>query len=272
MVVFENVKKEVVPILKKSGYSVEEPLNIYEEARLRKGKVMLVLYTSGKLLLQGPETEVRKVAAELRKLKIGEALAEEKFRSEGGWIIGSDESLKGDTFGGLTVAAVKADDKIRKQLTELGVKDSKLLDDKEIVVLAERIKKITACEIRSILPEEYNMKFGTVTKLLNELHGSCGADLAPGKHIVDKYPGCGVGNLMTEKAESKYVEVAAASILARDAALKQLMVLSKMAGFTIPKGSTHVKLALLELRERKLDFFKFVKMDFRNVGEFLRER
>ena len=73
------------------------------------------------------------------------------------------------------------------------------------------------------------------------------------------------------KAESKYLEVAAASILARATALKQLNYLSIKAGFSLPKGSTHVELALIELKERGLDFNKFVKTGFGNVVKFLQK-
>ena len=72
-----------------------------------------------------------------------------------------------------------------------------------------------------------------------------------------------------EKAESKYVEVAAASVLARATGLKQLNYLSTLVGFTVPKGSTHVKEALQELKEKSLKFEKFVKTSFGNVEEFL---
>jgi ribonuclease HIII len=102
------------------------------------------------------------------------------------------------------------------------------------------------------------------------LHEECASYLQPGKHVVDKYPGCSAGDLQEEKAESKYVEVAAASVLARDAALKQISSLSAMAGFRIPLGSTHVQLALIELRHRGLSFSKFVKLDFNNVKEMLK--
>ncbi len=270
MVVLENVGKEVLPKLKKLGYALEKPKILHEEARLIKGNVVLVLYHSQKLLLQGKESEVKKAVAELEKMGIGELTAPEEFRSESGWIIGSDESLKGDTFGGIVVAAVKANEEMREKLTRLGVKDSKKLADPEIPLLAEEIKKIVSCEIKNIFPEEYNSKQGNVTELLNKLHQECAQYLAPGKHIVDKYPGCTVGNIITEKAESKYVEVAAASILARDAALWQLNSLSKLAGFPLPKGSTHVHFALDKLKEKKLDFWKFVKVDFGNVKEFLK--
>jgi len=269
MALFTGIRKEQLLKLLKRGFAPEAARTIYEEVRLKKGPVLLVLYTSGKLLLQGPPEEVKKAALQLEKQGFGKQAREEKFRQESGWIIGSDESLKGDTFGGIVVAAVKANDKIREKLRALGVADSKTLDDKEIIPLADKIKQIAGCEIRSILPEEYNANKGNVTDLLNQLHKDCAQDLGTAKHMVDKYPGCTAGDVQEEKAESKYVEVAAASVVARAAALQQLNYLSVQAGFPLPKGSTHVQLALMELKERKLDFRKFVKVDFRNVKEFL---
>ncbi|MEW5897241.1 MAG: hypothetical protein AB1668_06100 [Nanoarchaeota archaeon] len=272
MAVFNNVNKEDLKKLK--GFSREEPRNIYEVLRL-KGKdaslkdVTFILYTSGKLLLQGKKEAVEKAVKMLEKLKMGKKAKGEQFRKETGWIIGTDESLKGDTFGGLVVAGVKADNKAREDLMALGVADSKELSDHEVLSLAEKIKKTAQCEVISVYPEDYNQHDGNVTKMLDNLHGDIAKYLHPGKHVVDKYPGCGVGDIQEEKAESKYVEVAAASILARAAALSQLDSLSVQAGFRLPKGSTHVKLALHELKERKLDFKKFVKMDFKNVEEFI---
>ncbi len=192
-----------------------------------------------------------------------------KFREEHGWVIGSDETMKGDTFGGIVVAGVKADDKIRAQLWEIGVADSKTLADSKIVRLAEKIRKIAPCEVKSLFPEEYNKQDGNMTELLNLLHSQVGKYLQPGRQVVDKYPGCKVGEVIEEKAESKYLEVAAASILARDAALKQWDYLSQEAGFTVPKGSTHVQEGLRKLKESGLPFRKFVKINFKNVKEFL---
>jgi len=266
MVIFQGVKKE--DLLKLSGFSKEETKTVHEELRLKKGEVYFILYSSGKLLLQGKPETVEKAAKELEKKGIGKRVVAEAFRKEQGWIIGTDESLKGDTFGGLVVAGVKANDELRKKLVELGVADSKTLADKEVLQMAEKIKQLAPCEVKSILPTEYN-KDGEVTKMLNKLHQECADYLFPGKHIVDKYPGCTVGEIQLERAESKYVEVAAASVLARAGALQQLDYLSAQAGFRLPKGSTHVKLALFELKERDLDFNKFVKIDFRNVREFL---
>ncbi len=266
MVVFEGVKKE--SLLKLKGFSKEQPKTVHEELRLKKGEVYLILYSSGKLLLQGNQDAVEKAAKELEKINIGKKISAEAFRKEQGWVIGTDESLKGDTFGGLVVAGVKANDELRQGLAELGVVDSKLLADKEVLQMAEKIKHIVPCEVKSILPEEYNRN-REVTFLLNKLHKECADYLFPGKHVVDKFPGCTVGEIQVERAESKYIEVAAASVLARAGALQQLDYLSSQAGFRLPKGSTHVKLALFELKERGLDFRKFVKVDFSNVKEFL---
>jgi ribonuclease HIII len=265
MTVFTHVTKEDIELLLKKGFTKEETKTIHENSRLRKNGVTLVHYHSEKLLLQGKSEDVEKVSSQIHKLKIGGEIQQEKFRKETGWMIGSDESLKGDTFGGIVVAAVKADDEGRKELIGLGVADSKSFADKEIIIMAERVKRVAQCEIKSLLPDEYNKYDGNVTKLLNKLHADAAKYLFPGNHVVDKYPGCNVGNIQVEKAESKYVEVAAASVLARAAALKQLDFLSMQAGFTIPKGSAHVELALHELKQKGLDFSKFVKVDFKNV-------
>jgi ribonuclease HIII len=270
MPVFTSVKKEDAVTLKKLGFTPLAPKTIYEVIRYQKDNVTLILYESEKLLLQGKAEAVDKITDLLLQRGIGtfDEKKEIKFRKETGWMIGSDESLKGDTFGGVVVAAVKADKKLREKLQELGVADSKKLSDKEIMTMADKIRKIVPCEIKSILPEKYN-KSGKITEMLNKYHQECANFLQPGKHVVDKYPGCNVGDIRETKAESKYIEVAAASVLAREAALKQLNFLSVLASFPIPKGSTHVKLALHELKERGLDFKKFVKVDFKNVREFL---
>lgn len=272
MTTFTNVNKEQLQKLFQKGFCQQQPKTKFEEIRCQKEGVVLILYSSGKLLLQGKKEEVAAVAAILEKMHLGEQVSGSRFRKEEGWVIGSDESLKGDTFGGLVVAAVKADDGLRKELVELGVADSKLLEDQDIFPLAEIIRKKFSCMVKVIPPEDYNHRSGNVTDLLNRTHRECAYALAPGKHVVDKYPGCTVGEIQEEKAESKFVEVAAASILARAAALQHLRVLSAEAGFPLPLGSTHVALALHELKERGLDPRRFVKLHFRNVEEVFRKK
>jgi ribonuclease HIII len=270
MVVFTGVEYADIKFLLKKGFIETKPKTIHEITRFTKGvrkKVFCILYHSGKLFLQGDVEIVERAAKLIRSANIGSEIKPINFREELGRVIGSDESLKGDTFGGLVIAAVKGDDEIREKLIAIGVGDSKRFSDKEILRMAEEIKKIANCFILNLYPEEYN-KEGSVTDLLNRMHQGAAAELFPGYHVVDKYPGCRVGDFAEVKAESKWLAVAAASVLARAAAVKQLNNLSKKAGFTVPKGSTHVAWALQELQERGLNPREFVKLKFKNVQKF----
>tara|TARA_Y100000310_G_C20695149_1_gene825144 strand:- start:2636 stop:3223 length:588 start_codon:yes stop_codon:yes gene_type:complete len=189
------------------------------------------------------------------------------FRME---IIGSDESLKGDTFGGIVVAAVKADDAMRKRLEDMSVGDSKKIADSKVLLLAAELRKICEFHIVNLSPKEYNARVANgVTILLDELHKEVYDYLKPGQHVVDLYPGCSVGHIRETKAEDKYVEVAAASLLARADALLQFDALSNKAGFRVQRGSTHVQGSLEKLKEKGLPFSEFVKMGFKNVKKFL---
>ncbi|MCK5334332.1 MAG: hypothetical protein KAJ24_07465 [Candidatus Aenigmarchaeota archaeon] len=239
----------------------------YELRRL-SGPATVILYKSGKLLVQGKETEVERVVFFLT----GKTAAKKVVpKTEGGKIvrIGSDESLKGDTFGGIVVASAKLGPKEREALAKCGVQDSKKIMNSKIHELAAEIKKVLGRKnyaIVELLPEEYN-KFKSVTAMLNAMHSRATNSLLPAYEIVvDQYPGCRVkGAILETKAESKYLSVAAASILARSVALRQIDELSKKAGFKVPLGSTHVRGALAELKKRGLAPEKFVKTGFRNV-------
>src|SRR3989338_6676588 len=203
MVTFLDVKKEEIqPVLLEHGFAIWELKTPWEILRM-KGPATAVLFKSGKLLLQGKDD----VMAKYRKLLVEIGFKEEKkisFVKETGIIIGSDECLKGDSFGGLVVAAVMADDKVRGNLLLLGVQDSKKIDDKDIPALSEAIEKCADHSVASLYPEEYNKH--TLTALLNKLHNDCASHLKQKQkavHVVDQYPGCNAGDVRTIKAESK---------------------------------------------------------------------
>jgi ribonuclease HIII len=188
--------------------------------------------------------------------------------------IGSDEALKGDTFGGIVVAAVKASDQQRMQLEQIGVKDSKRMTDHKCMILAEKIRGIAKVAVANMMPEQYNREAAALglTEVLNKLHAKVIQQLGPADEIiVDQYPGCKIeGAKSFVQAEDKYPEVAAASIIARAEALRQMQELSLLAGFKLPLGSTHVLEALIKIRDSKKDLSKFAKTSFRNVRELMR--
>jgi ribonuclease HIII len=173
--------------------------------------------------------------------------------------IGVDEAGKGDYFGYLVVAAVLVDEKIEKQLKEIGVKDSKLLSDFAIRKLAPRIKKICKCDIVKISPEKYNKlygKFGSLNKLLAWGHARAIENLLKNNEcelvISDRFTekhflaealferGRKVKLNQIFRAE-KDMAVAAASVLARYEFLRTLRMLGREVGIVLPKGAAHVK-------------------------------
>lgn len=184
-------------------------------------------------------------------------------------MIGSDETLKGDTFGGIVVVGCYFDDDIPVYVT-----DSKKLAPHVITQTALNLLENYADRfaIISMLPEEYNT-WNSQTQLLNELHNSVGKELKErfGKinHVVDKYPGCKAGDIAMEKAEVRVKAVAAASIIARYYGLLQIEDLSREAGFKLPLGSTHVEDALIRLVKEQKDLSKFAKLRFKNVAKHL---
>lgn len=289
---FENVNKSILDDLLKYGFHKEATKSPYELFRLT-GPCYIIYYTSKKLLLQGKSDsvfEISKLISSMgyRIVKTSESAeknTEQKYiKIENDCIeIGSDEVFKGDTFGGIVVAAVLASEKERSELKHIGVVDSKELTDMMIQDIAQKIRAILPADqisVRNLYPKDYNeaLKNSSVTELLNKLHEYVQKDLdsknkfkIDGKkliHVTDKFPGCRVGDIIEEKAESKYVTVAAASIIARNAALIQLETLSERLNYRIPKGSTHVSAALEFLKKSRKDPKEFVKVDFKNVVEF----
>lgn len=293
---FENVDRKIIDDLLKYGFQKEATKSPYEIFRLT-GPCYVIYFSSKKLLLQGkPEcvTNISKLISSMgykviKTSATGDRNAEQytaKFHAQDDECIeiGSDEVLKGDTFGGIVVAAVLANGKERAELRRIGVTDSKELTGMMINDIAQKIRAILPSDqisVRNMYPADYNesLKTGSVTALLNRLHEYVHKDLdsknrfkIDGKkltHITDKYPGCTVGDIIEEKAESKYVSVAAASIIARNAGLIQLETLANRLNFRVPKGSTHVRDALEFLRESGKDPKEFVKVDFKNVKESL---
>ncbi|MBN1175198.1 hypothetical protein JXA48_01000 [Candidatus Woesearchaeota archaeon] len=258
-------------------YAMESGTNQYEKARFRGEGLTLILYTSGKLVVQGSDELLDKFKENNHALNLQPGKEKKQVLNtklpEIEKCIGSDETLKGDTFGGLVVVGAYFEKSEEDTLKQLGVVDSKQLTDIQI----EKIAKILLEDykerfvIYEIEAKEYNelTKQRSITGILNEAHNHVGFELKKtyfgAKQVVDQYPGCQAGDYMIQKAESFFVAVAAASIVARYYGIEQFNRLSKEAGFVLPKGSTHVEEALKLLKELGKDLSEFAKMHFKNV-------
>lgn len=176
-------------------------------------------------------------------------------------VIGSDEVGTGDYFGPMTVVAAYVSAANIPLLKELGVQDSKNLNDQTIINIAKQIKEVIPFSLLTLHNEKYNsmqqkgMSQGKLKALLhNQAINSVLEKISPVKPdavLIDQFAQEGVyynylksqANIQREnvyfstKGESVHLAVAAASILARYAFLLRFEQLSKKAGFPITKGA-----------------------------------
>ncbi|TCP53929.1 ribonuclease HIII [Tumebacillus sp. BK434] len=176
--------------------------------------------------------------------------------------IGTDESGKGDFFGGLVTAGVIVDPEAVPLLQSLGVDDSKKITDAKIPGLAAEIKKICygRYKVLHLKPAKYNElyeKFQSQGKNLNFLlswaHSSVIEKLVEIQSVklvvVDKFANetlienrlkkldPTIQLVLVPKAEQN-LAVAAASILARDAFLRWHKEVKAELGIEFPKGAS----------------------------------
>lgn len=241
----------------------------------------ITAYKSGKVLFQGKEADIEagkwrneenpptmtKASSSQKKRPITSALPTGKYSPPANIgqlsIIGSDEVGTGDYFGPITVvAAYVAYDKI-ELLKELGVKDSKELNDTQIAKIAAAIIPIIPHSLLILRNEKYNeleqsgMNQGKLKALLhNQAISKVLSRVEPENHVdgilIDQFcqpdiffrylagkniPWKSENTYFSTKAEGIHIAVAAASIIARYAFIKEFEKLSAKAGFELPKGA-----------------------------------
>ena len=170
--------------------------------------------------------------------------------------IGMDEAGKGDYFGPLSIAAVYVDGQTEARLVAMGVRDSKLLSDTRMLVLAQEIRAMCPHSVVTIEPKRYNEVYEKIQNLNNLLAWGHARAL---ENVLEKVP-CNLaiadqfGNetvlqkaLLQRGQQIKLeqrpraeadVAVAAASILARADFVQKIEQLSIRIGKTLPKGAT----------------------------------
>lgn len=220
-------------------------------------------YKSFKFVLQGKKAE--NIAVEFENfMGISTIVKEQKlfnieqFEQNDVWFskyIGTDESGKGDFFGPLVIAGVYVDEKLSEKFVELGIKDSKKLDDKTIIKLSAHIRNNAPHSVVVIMPEKYNElynSFKNLNKLLAWGHAraienvlglqSCESALSDkfGDESLIKNALLKNGkniNLEQRVRGESYIGVAAASVIARAEFVKRCSDLKNKFGFDFPKGA-----------------------------------
>ncbi|QCJ43682.1 ribonuclease HIII [Bacillus sp. S3] len=267
---------------------------------------MITAYKSGKVLFQGNDCEkeagkwsstssVGKKPAAASKVK---SAAKGDLPADIGGMsaIGSDEVGTGDFFGPITVVAAYVRKEDIPLLKELGVRDSKDLNDEKIVAIAKVIKDVVPFSLMTLKNEKYNqvqrsgMSQGKMKAILHNqailnVLGKI-APATPEAILVDQFvqPATYFQHLkgqkavarkdvyFSTKAEGIHLAVAAASILARYAFIQYIDKLSDAAGFKIPKGAgsqVDVAAAKLILSKGRDILPSFVKLHFANTDKAL---
>jgi ribonuclease HIII len=211
-------------------------------------------------------------------------------------VIGTDESGKGDYFGPLVTAGVLVDEVSALQLKYLGVRDSKEMNDSDIMFIAGKIREI--CKGRyavvEIMPERYNelyAQFRANNENLNDLLACCHSEVIEEilsgnickMALVDKFAddrvilkklrekGKGIEIIQMNRAEQN-IAVAAASILARSVFVEGIKRLSEEYGIGLPKGASPAVIAAGKKYVNKYgrkELNKVAKVYFKTTGQII---
>lgn len=254
------------------GWAEELSANEYVVWRMVGQQGHAMMYSSGKLVLQGEGVD--EISKEFKNEQ------ENAFEPH----IGSDEVGKGDYFGPLVVVSAYVSDSDYKLLTELGVADSKSLSDSRILDIGENLSKILQYKEIVVSPSSYNdliEQIGNVSILLAQKHAEAVRDLFARvkrsggecefvvfdqfsknkgrlEHAMSDLPQLKV--VQFHKGESD-IAVAAASVLARYHFLKFWQEMELKYSFAFPKGASEV------LDSGKEFIQKFGQQELKNVAK-----
>lgn len=227
----------------------------------------ITLYKSGKCMFQGngapreaAQFEANVPTTNKKPIQTKGDTLPEGFTTMS--VIGSDETGTGDYFGPVTVAAVYVPTHQIALLQELGVKDSKMMNDSTMQQIAPDIKAACVHSILVLRNEKYNdiqSRGWSQGKIKAVLHNQALQNVLtkmdperPDYILIDQFAERNTyykylqqqkeiirdSVLFSTKAEQLHIAVAAASILARDAFLKEMDMLSASVGFPLQKGAS----------------------------------
>jgi ribonuclease HIII len=237
---------------------------------------VITIYTTGSIVFQGK-------AAREHFLE-WQSIFNESFRAH----IGSDEVGTGDFFGPMVVCAAYVSPELEPTLLALGVGDSKTFTDQKIIQMATQMLPLVMHRQIVLMPEYYNKlysKHPNLNHIKALLHNRAIIELLaqtgkkpvvmdqfvhPKKYFeyLDHQKTVHKEIEFHTKAESKFIAVAVASILARYYFLESWKLLERRAGQTLPKGAgSQVDEAASVLLDNisEEQFGQFAKLHFKNM-------
>ncbi len=253
----------------------------HEWLRIKDGSISIIVYKSGKIVHNESPESWRVLESILKK--------EKEFE----YILGSDETGKGEWYGPLVVEAVALTPSQIIEFRRLGVRDSKTITKSKLIEIAEKLmKKKFPRENRILSPEKYNALFSEFKKegkSLNDMmawaHAEAIKDLLleeienkKTRVIIDKFdvkktesrlrgemrlrkiPDDNVEVIQKSKGESE-IPVAAASIIAKYIFEKEVDKLNYKYGVDLRNSEPS------EIDPKTLPYV--AKIHFKNVSKHL---
>lgn len=269
--VSDNTKQKLNEFYKDLKREVTPPYAIFQA---KDGDTVVTLYESGKVVFQGKDADLASdfwIATEKmnnKNLEVANSDKKDKKKTDlyvdpkiyNSNSIGSDEVGTGDYFGPIVVTSAYVKKEDIPFLKELGVTDSKKLEDEKILKIVPEIIKKIPYSTYILTNKEYNNMHKTMNmnKIKAVLHNKVLVELTNKYKEVDyvvvdefvkedyyyKYlkevPNVYRKITFLTKAEVKCLSVACASLISRYVFLKEFDKLSKELNVTLLKGASNL--------------------------------
>jgi len=270
------------------SFKVSEPTidklkEFYEDLRREKtpayavfqaqdGDTVVTLYESGKVVFQGKDADlasdfwVETEKMNNKNLTVNNSENKDKKKDDiyidpkifNSTSIGSDEVGTGDYFGPIVVTGAYVKKEDIPFLKDLGVTDSKKLDDTKILKIVPEIIKRIPYTTFILSNKKYNENYNNMNmnKIKAILHNKVLVDLTSKYKdtdyvVVDEFakpyvyfsylketPNVYRNITFLTKGELKCLSVACASLISRYVFIKEFNKLSNEIGFNLPKGAS----------------------------------
>ncbi|MDD3241374.1 MAG: ribonuclease HIII [Bacilli bacterium] len=292
--VSEPTKNKMIDYYKNKKRDKEIPYVVFQAD---EEDTVITMYTSGKVMFQGTTADVD---ATMWKEIDGQNVSQKEVKeSDKKYFdcssVGSDEVGTGDYFGPIVVSAAYVNKEDITYLKELGVGDSKKIDDDKILKMAPLIIKKVKYRSLILNNKDYNInheKDNNMNKIKAILHNKALLQLINEEKpiydyiIVDEFAResryydylkdsnfVQRGITFLTKAEDKNLAVACASIISRYIFLKEFDKLSDSLHIPLPKGAgSNVDKVGEEVVEKygKDKLYEVAKINFKNTDRILK--
>ena len=242
----------------------------YATFQAKDGDTVVTLYDSGKIVFQGKDADlasdfwIATEKMETKKLVVNNSDNKKKKKEKidknilNSNNIGSDEVGTGDYFGPIVVTSTYVKKEDIKFLKELGVKDSKMVEDEKILKIVPEIIKRIPYSTYILTNEKYNaienvnmnkVKAILHNKVLLEMTSKYKADyIVVDQFVHENYyynylketPNVVKNITFLTKGETKSYAVACSSIISRYIFLKEWDKMCKELKIELSKGASNI--------------------------------